>query len=577
MERWYSILVVAFLAVLLVSSLLPATASSSNRPDTLSAGPAPSPRAALPAADHVVIGPMATALTPGFDNWSALTLPLLSVTAGDMVLVWGQNDWTEGTTGPTSIVDSAGGTYVRDVYQQNVGGPGWGSMFVYQRSSPVASGTSGLAVTVNWPVGTNAVAAAIVISNYVGMGEIGTVATGATSSGSTALAAQVTATNSTAAVLMMAASSTMSTNVSFGPGQHSTPQSPWTASLDGNEATVAFTTQSSAPGTVTSIFRATPTQYDSSSSATTIVVYSPAELFPVWFNETGLPSSTPWSVTLGGTTENSTGSTIRFLELNGTYTDSISGVAGWTTRPFSGVVPVNGSGVAVAVEWTRVSYPVVFAEAGLPAGTPWFVNVTGGSSFESTNATVAFTEPNGSYAFTVATGVTYVSAVPNGTFVVQAARVSTSIQFEETFGVTFDRPSGTPVGATWTVYLNLTVTSAGGGVPYPASTQSIVRSSTASTLVIRAPNGSYVYSIVVPNNPGLTSSGTVSVSGAPVVANAPSNPSTFLGFAGLTGYYILIAVVVIAVVAVVLVIVLRRRRPPSPPLATAWENSPPKT
>lgn len=85
------------------------------------------------------------------------------------------------------------------------------------------------------------------------------------------------------------------------------------------------------------------------------------EKYTISFVETGLPSGTPWCVTLTpGSTSCLNAKTIRVLEPNGTYAYSAS-LSGYSTQ--SGLVKVNGSNPAtVDVTFTPISH----SSSGLP-------------------------------------------------------------------------------------------------------------------------------------------------------------------------------------------------------------------
>lgn len=290
-------------------------------------------------------------------------------------------------------------------------------------------------------------------------------------------------------------------------------------------------------------------------------------LYTVTFAEMGLPSATPWAVTLGGFTVALTTSQISFTESNGTYSYTIFDLPGWhqTTLPYTGSMTVNGAAVAEpTLTFTQVTYTMKFQEMGLPRGTEWYVNLTQGPSSVTTTGALTLAEPNGTYSFTVETGASYVATDTTGSLMVAGSGIIESITFAETFGITFDRPSGTPMGAQWTVYVNTTTGSSGyTAVEIPPS--DIVRTTTSSTLTVFVMNGTYGYSIVVSGNPSLTTWGTVTMDGSPVVANPPSTPSTFLGFSGSTGFYVLAAVVATVIVVGIVIAVIRHRRPPAAP------------
>ncbi len=122
--------------------------------------------------------------------------------------------------------------------------------------------------------------------------------------------------------------------------------------------------------------------------------------YPVTFTETGLPSGTEWSVALSGSAPQSSGSSeIDFEEPNGTYTYTVSGISGWTTLYYRGIVTLPGQS-AFTVAWVRVLYAVTVSETGLPSGSTWSVNLNG-SVVKGTTTSLAFKEPNGTYSFTV--------------------------------------------------------------------------------------------------------------------------------------------------------------------------------
>ncbi len=92
----------------------------------------------------------------------------------------------------------------------------------------------------------------------------------------------------------------------------------------------------------------------SSTAPPRAALVNPAGLatFPVAFNETGLPVSSTWSVTLNGTTLNGlAGSDIVFSEPNGTYDYSLAGPSGYKllSPSATGTVRVQGSPDSVTV------------------------------------------------------------------------------------------------------------------------------------------------------------------------------------------------------------------------------------
>ncbi len=163
--------------------------------------------------------------------------------------------------------------------------------------------------------------------------------------------------------------------------------------------------------------------YSGLASSPTITLNNPinetamffASTYNVTFSESGLPSGTSWSVTLNGSTEFSTTSTIVFTVINGSYAFNVSAVTGYTVQPSSGRAVVTGAAVPEAVTFMLIvgaTYSVSFTETGLVPGTTWSVTL-GGALESSTTATIVFTEPNGTYSYSVTSVAGYqVSPAP---------------------------------------------------------------------------------------------------------------------------------------------------------------------
>jgi YVTN family beta-propeller protein len=151
------------------------------------------------------------------------------------------------------------------------------------------------------------------------------------------------------------------------------------------------------------------------------------------FTESGLPTGTGWSVTLGETLLSSSTNTTSGPEPNGSYPYTIEPVEGYMASPSTGTVNVSGEPENVAVSFSRAvvlgQYPVTFAESGLPIGTPWGATLNG-SLLTSARPTITFTELNGTFPFQVST-VTGFSANPaSGTVGVSGAAFSLTITFK---------------------------------------------------------------------------------------------------------------------------------------------------
>lgn len=153
--------------------------------------------------------------------------------------------------------------------------------------------------------------------------------------------------------------------------------------------------------------------------------------FAVTFQESGLPGGTLWSVTFKGTMSSTTGTALVYNTSNGTYPYTITPVAGYTVGPRSGNVSVQGAPAFVSVTFTRTgiaTYIVTFTESGLQSGTSWLVTLNG-SRQSSTTGTLTFTEPNGSYPYSVGSVSGYNVSPASGSAIVNGVPTGVTITF----------------------------------------------------------------------------------------------------------------------------------------------------
>jgi len=311
-------------------------------------------------------------------------------------------------------------------------------------------------------------------------------------------------------------------------------------------------------------------------SASNAVKVTTIQTYSVTFTSTGLPVGTQWSVTLNGATGHSRTTSIVFNETNGTYGFSVGTVSGYTATPTSGTLKVQGSPASRLVAFAaipRASYPVTFNETGLPAGTEWWVNLTGETPLNSTGTTITTSLPNGTHPYSIADDVRSWQVVnQSGNVTVAGTSPPTvDVSFVYAYSITAverDLPGGTG----WNVNVLGTL---GAGVLVqvgPASSGLPVHyefSSLVSTLLFSLPNGTYTYRISstssswTPNN----ATGSETVDGgasAPTLAttfSSRSSPATILGIPQ-TEFFLLVFGLV-AVIAIAGIVVGLRRRPPS--------------
>jgi YVTN family beta-propeller protein len=136
------------------------------------------------------------------------------------------------------------------------------------------------------------------------------------------------------------------------------------------------------------------------------------DLFALEFHATGLPAGTGWGILVGSQVQSGLSPNLTFVEPNGTFGYVILDVPGYVSAG-SGVVTVNGSAASVVVAFHSETYPIVFVELGLPAGSNWSVTVAdAGIGFHQTQSTtgnvITFFLANGTYSvtFTLPAGFT---------------------------------------------------------------------------------------------------------------------------------------------------------------------------
>ena len=310
----------------------------------------------------------------------------------------------------------------------------------------------------------------------------------------------------------------VTTSASPGSGGTTSPASEWVSS--GSSTTIRATAasgyqftgwQGSGSGSYSGT--ANPTTLTPSGPVTEVAEFSPSSeaLYPVTFTESGLPTGTTWWVNLTGEPPlSTTGASVGTSLANGSYPYSVAS-ANKSYSSTGGDVTVNGASVSVSVTFSQVTYGVTFTESGLPAGTEWWVNLTGGSSLRATGTSVSASLANGTYSYGVASANRTYSS-PGGTVVVQGSPVSVSIAFAlVTYSVTLTE-SGLPAGAEWWTNLSNGQTFRAGG----------------TTLTFHEPNGSYGYTVATSVPAYAAAGGTFTVDGGPLSRNVSFVLGTYL-------------------------------------------------
>jgi hypothetical protein len=167
--------------------------------------------------------------------------------------------------------------------------------------------------------------------------------------------------------------------------------------------------------------------------------------FTVIFTETGLPTGTSWSVTLGTTTTPSTGTTIAFTEMNGTYSYSVGAVNGYTIGVASGSIKVAGENTGATVVFTAVppgTFALTFTETGLQSGTNWSVTIGTSTVYSQGGDVVSFHEANGTVNYQVGAVNGYSSSPATGSVTLAGAAKNVEVTFTANGGSSSSSSSG---------------------------------------------------------------------------------------------------------------------------------------
>ncbi len=248
------------------------------------------------------------------------------------------------------------------------------------------------------------------------------------------------------------------------------------------------------------------------------------QVFAVTFEETGLPTGSFWELYYADAYIYSYGSTIVANEPNGDYQFDAYEEYGFSPDPTAGWVNVTGAAVEQTIAFTDPDEPVyslTFTETGLTAGTNWTVYVNDVALYSLT-ASIVFTEPDGTYSFSVPDADGLAPNVTSGYADISGANVLVPLQFGApagSFTVTFTE-SGLPSGATW--YINIT-----GESPLSA----IVDGSSGTTIETALVNASYTYTATTDEAGWTSPGGTFQVQGVALQIPVPytaAAPGTFL-------------------------------------------------
>ena len=230
--------------------------------------------------------------------------------------------------------------------------------------------------------------------------------------------------------------------------------------------------------------------------------------FAVTFNESQLPPSSEWSVTVGDTTVQATVGSLVFHLPNGTFAYTVSGPGGYTPVAGANTVAVSGAPETVPIVFNATAHVATFTETGLAAGSAWKVTV-GPTTVRSTNDSVRLNLSDGSYPYNLSRVRGY-TVVGSGTVVVSGSNVVTAVTYTPVkYLLTFSEV-GLASGTAWNVTID--------GLTHGSRTAHVTYNVT---------NGTFPYQIGAPSGKTPpTVNGTVVVSGAAATVTVPFAATT---------------------------------------------------
>lgn len=207
------------------------------------------------------------------------------------------------------------------------------------------------------------------------------------------------------------------------------------------------------------VYAAQALSVDGSPSGAVMVSFRQVN-YTVTFHEMNLPAGTYWTVSIAtGPTLRSNMTAMSVNLTNGTYTYSVTSTDA-SMHATGGMFSVPGASISVTVTFQYYIYPVTFSQSGLPAGSIWYVNVSGmPTSGPITGSNYMMNLHNGSFSLTVSTSSkNYQPSSSNPSSVTVDGSTMVSLKFVPvTFTVTFSE-SGLVSSAAWFVNISNGVT-----------------------------------------------------------------------------------------------------------------------
>ncbi len=181
-----------------------------------------------------------------------------------------------------------------------------------------------------------------------------------------------------------------------------------------------------------------------------------------FFNETGLPPGTNWSVEVESATLFSDGQPSIMATLLSSVTPvNVTPVPGFVPGFYHQSVDPTAENQGLNISWHPFLLNVTFEETGLPVGTTWGVTF-GGNVNHTTGTSMDFEATNGTYPFSINAPTGYRPNASSGSVYLRGQDIIESLNFSRIlYDLSFEE-FGLPVGQAWSVQAggaNLTSTS----------------------------------------------------------------------------------------------------------------------
>jgi hypothetical protein len=229
--------------------------------------------------------------------------------------------------------------------------------------------------------------------------------------------------------------------------------------------------------------------------------------YPFFFNETGLPSGTNWSVEVNGARFHSLGFESIEVTLPAAPTPvNVTPLPGFVPAFYQRSVDPTAPDLNLTIPWHPFFLNATFKETGLPTGLTWGVTF-GGNTGRTTGAMLDFEVQNGTYGFSVERPAGYESNITTGRILIQnLSRVLTIAFSPVLYDLTFEE-TGLPTGQAWSVQVGATT-----------------ETSNSTAVSFQVPNGTLNYSILpIPGFHASIYSGALTVAGSALTVSVNWN------------------------------------------------------